>query len=91
MTPPRLCPQPSHREDCPLYDQRAITSDEHLRRLVLTERNRHGGLAALVRAEAAHARQSEYLPGSSEPAALPPASNPSLFAFRKTEKGATNG
>ena len=65
MTPPLVCPspEPSRREgparqarqkDCPLYEQRAITPDEYLRRAVLVERHKHGdGLAELVRAEAA--------------------------------------
>jgi hypothetical protein len=85
---PLTCPPP---RDCPLYDQRAITADEHLRRLVLAERGRHGGLAVLVRAEAAQARQSEIEPSASEPAGLLPTPSPSSCAFRKTRKGATNG
>jgi hypothetical protein len=90
---PLTCPPSSlpPQRDCPLYVQRAITSDERLRRLVLAERRRHGGLGALVRAEAAQARQAEDEPRPSGPAGLLPPSTSLPFAFRQTRKGAKHG
>ena len=71
MTPPPLvCPSPEPEPDCPLFDQRALSEVERLRRAVLAERHGHPGLAALIRAEAGAA--SPRLPR----ALLPPAPAP---------------
>lgn len=83
MAPPHICPRPAHPEDCPLYNQRAITADEHLRRLVLAERGRHVSLAALVRAEAERGNQAGALPVEAGPPGLPPPT-PSPFTFSRT-------
>lgn len=87
---PLTCP-PSSAPDCPLYDQRAITSEERLRRLVLAERRRDVGLAALVRDEAVQQEDKQADPAAGQPAGLLPAPTPSPFAFPKPPKGATNG
>jgi hypothetical protein len=83
--PPRICPPPP---DCPLYAQRLdYSSDEPLRRAVLTERRR-ADLAALVRAEAGR-------PGALRPSSPPtrpvltPAPEPLPILDHLTRKGAT--
>jgi hypothetical protein len=90
---PLTCPpsSPPSAPGCPLYDQRAITSEERLRRLVLAERRREVGLAALIRAEAVSQHDEPADPAESQPAGLLPSPSPSPFAFPKTPKGAING
>lgn len=91
--PPLTCPPPSPppAPDCPLYDQRAITSEEHLRRLVLAEHRREVGLTTFIRAEAAQQQYGKADPAKSQLAGLLPSLSPSPFAFPKTPEGAIDG
>lgn len=55
--PPLVCPQPGPRHsgpDCPLFDQRALTPDQQLRRAILRDqgRSRYRDMAELVWADA---------------------------------------
>jgi hypothetical protein len=91
--PPLTCPpsSPPSEADCPLYSQRAITSDERLRRLVLAERRREVGLTALIRAEAAQQQDKQADPTASQPAGLLPRPTSLRFVFPKTQRGAKHG
>jgi len=78
--PPLTCPPPE--PDCPLYEQRAISPEETLRRAILMERHRSlPGLAALIRAEAAAQPSAPARP------ALPPASAPVPLSILNHLKG----
>lgn len=60
---PRVCPQPP---DCGLFDQRALTADEQLRRAVLHERHKTRTLASLVWADLNRGAPRAVLPAATE-------------------------
>jgi hypothetical protein len=91
--PPLTCPSPEP-PDCGLYQQRAVSPDEKLRRLIVNERGRHTGLADLIRAEAVQANPAiQANPRAPQPQptrpALPPAPEPVLLPINDRSKGRT--